>query len=71
MTPASHLSPAAFHLAQAHAVSVLDGSIEYVRIWLRAPHPDLGGRTPLSYLLAGKPEAVEALIAAAESGQPG
>src|SRR4051794_9751184 len=50
---------------------LLDGSIEYVRIWLRAPHPDLGGRTPLSYLLQGKPKVVEALIAAAESGQPG
>lgn len=50
---------------------LLDGSMEYVRIWLRTPHPDLGGRTPLSYLIEGKPEVVEALIYAYESGQPG
>jgi hypothetical protein len=50
---------------------LLDGSIEYVRIWLRAPHPDLGGRSPLSYLLEGKPEVVEALVRAMETGQPG
>ena len=50
---------------------LLDGSIEYVRIWLRAPHPDLGGRTPLSYLVEGKPEVVEALVHAIEAGQPG
>ena len=50
---------------------LLDGSIEYVRIWLRAPHPDLGGRTPLSYLIDGKPEVVEVLVRAIETGQPG
>jgi hypothetical protein len=50
---------------------LLDGSIEYVRIWLRAPHPDLAGRTPVSYLIEGKPEVVEALVAAIEAGQPG
>jgi hypothetical protein len=50
---------------------LLDGSIEYARIWLRAPHPDLGGRTPLSYLVEGNPEVVESLIAAFETGQPG
>lgn len=50
---------------------LLDGSMEYVRIWLRSPHPDLGGRTPLSYLIEGKPEVVEALIYAYEVGQPG
>jgi hypothetical protein len=49
---------------------LLDGSIEYVRIWLRAPHPDLGGRPPLSYLLEGKPEVIEALVRAIETGQP-
>jgi len=49
---------------------LLDGSMEYVRIWLRAPHPDLGGRTPMSYLVEGKPEVVEALIYAFASGQP-
>jgi hypothetical protein len=50
---------------------LLDGSIEYVRIWLRAPHPDLGGRSPLSYLVEGRPEVVEALVRAIETGQPG
>ncbi len=50
---------------------LLDGSMEYVRIWLRSPHPDLGERTPLSYLIEGKPEVVEALIYAYEVGQPG
>lgn len=50
---------------------LLDGSMEYVKIWLRSPHPDLGGRTPLSYLIEGKPEVVEALIYAYEVGQPG
>jgi hypothetical protein len=50
---------------------LLDGSMESVRIWLRAPHPDLGGRTPLSYLIEGKPEVVEALVHATETGQPG
>jgi hypothetical protein len=50
---------------------LLDGSIEYVRVWLRAPHPDLGGRTPLSYLVEGKPEVVTALVEAIEAGQPG
>jgi uncharacterized protein (DUF2384 family) len=49
---------------------LLDGSMEYVRIWLRSPHPDLGGRTPLSYLIEGKPEVVEALIYTYEVGQP-
>ena len=50
---------------------LLDGSMEYVRIWLRSPHPDLGGCTPLSYLIAGKTEAIEAIIYAYEVGQPG
>ena len=50
---------------------LLDGSMEYVKIWLRAPHPDLEGRTPLSYLVEGRPEVVEALLHAYEVGQPG
>lgn len=50
---------------------LLDGSMECVKIWLRAPHPDLEGRTPLSYLVEGKAEVVEALIHAYEVGQPG
>jgi len=50
---------------------MLDGPIESVRIWLRAPHPDLGGRTPLSCLTEGNSQVVEALVRAIETGQPG
>ncbi|MFO1352794.1 MAG: antitoxin Xre/MbcA/ParS toxin-binding domain-containing protein [Gammaproteobacteria bacterium] len=50
---------------------LLDGNMEYVRIWLKAPHPDLDGRTPLSYLEEGKSAAVETLIHMIETGQPG
>lgn len=50
---------------------LLDGNMEYVRIWLKAPHPDLGGRSPLSYLEAGQLDAVETLIHMIETGQPG
>jgi hypothetical protein len=38
-------------------------------IWLRAPHPDLGGATPLSFLLSARAAAVIALLHLAESGQ--
>jgi hypothetical protein len=40
-----------------------------VLIWLRAPHPDLGGATPLSFILSGRTAAVVALLHLAESGQ--
>src|SRR6266496_621035 len=40
-----------------------------VAIWLRAPHPDLGGSTPLSYILSGRTSAVNALLHLAEAGQ--
>jgi hypothetical protein len=40
-----------------------------VSIWLRAPHPDLGGLTPLSYVLSGRTAAVSALLHLAEAGQ--
>lgn len=51
--------------------SLLEGSIEYTRIWLKSPHPDLGLRTPLSYILDGKIEVVETLVEMIETGQPG
>jgi uncharacterized protein (DUF2384 family) len=38
-------------------------------VWLRAPHPDLGGATPLSFILSGRTSAVIALLHLAESGQ--
>jgi hypothetical protein len=40
-----------------------------VAIWLRAPHPDLGGATPLSFILGGRTAAVNTLLHLAESGQ--
>ena len=50
MTPASHLSPAAFHLAQAHAVSVLDGYARTLRCNAcgREWKADRGGREDLA-----------------------
>ena len=42
---------------------------ESVAIWLRAPHPDLGGATPLSFILSGRTTAIIALLHLAESGQ--
>ena len=50
---------------------LLDGDMGYVRIWLKVPHPDLEGRTPLSYLREGRAEIVETLIYMLETGQPG
>lgn len=50
---------------------LLDGNMEYVRIWLKVPHPDLGGKTPLSCLQVGQLEVVETLIHMIETGQPG
>src|SRR6266542_6170500 len=49
---------------------LLDGSMAYVRVWLRAPHPALAGRTPLSYLLEGHISPVEDLVRAIANGQP-
>ena len=49
---------------------LLDGSMPHVRIWLRAPHPALGGRTPLSYLLEGQLEPIDDLVRAIAAGQP-
>ena len=49
---------------------LLDGSMPYVRVWLRAPHPALGGRTPLSYLLDGQIGPVDDLARAIAAGQP-
>jgi hypothetical protein len=51
-------------------LDTFDRSDEYVRIWLRAPHPDLGNRTPISCLEEGHLDVVEPLVRAMESGQP-
>jgi uncharacterized protein (DUF2384 family) len=46
-------------------------SIENVRIWLHAPHPELGDRPPLDFLFEGRIEVLETLISMMKSGQPG
>jgi hypothetical protein len=48
----------------------LDGSMENVRIWLHAPHPDLGGVPPYQAMRQGDFAAVAALITAMEEGTP-
>lgn len=41
-----------------------------VRAWLNSPHPDLGGRTPLSVILEGKAGALRTLLENALKGIP-
>lgn len=48
---------------------MLDGDMSLVRIWLRTPHPDLGGRTPISYLKEGNLDVVDILVGDGETGQ--
>lgn len=48
-----------------------DGSTELAQEWLVAPHPDFGGKTPLSLIQQGKLGVVEDLVEAIASGQPG
>lgn len=48
----------------------LDGRMDNVRLWLHAPHPDLGGVSPYKAMKRGNFEAVETLIAAMEEGTP-
>ena len=45
-------------------------SRERVLAWLNSPHPDIGGRTPMSFILDGKAVAVAELLEAALAGQP-
>lgn len=49
---------------------LFDGNFEHVLIWLKAPHPDLNGKTPLACLEEGRNDAVELLVYAMETGQP-
>jgi uncharacterized protein (DUF2384 family) len=46
-------------------------SIENVRIWLHAPHPELGDRPPLDFLFEGRVEVLETLVSMMKAGQPG
>lgn len=50
--------------------AVFEGNLSYALIWLKAPHPSLEGRTPLSCLGEGQGDAVELLVYAIETGQP-
>ncbi|HET9342927.1 MAG TPA: antitoxin Xre/MbcA/ParS toxin-binding domain-containing protein [Candidatus Eremiobacteraceae bacterium] len=46
------------------------GDMGVVKIWLNAPHPDLGRVAPMRYLMEGYVAEVESLVYACESGQP-
>jgi hypothetical protein len=48
----------------------MGGSVDSVNIWLNSPHPYLDNRTPQSFLDEDKPEVVEYLVWAMETGQP-
>ena len=65
------LQPALAEIAfiLSHLRSLLDGE-RSVAMWLRAPHPDLGGATPLSFILSRRIATIRALLHLAESGQP-
>lgn len=73
-----HKAPAAESLQQAMApvartISLLSEilqSKEYVRTWLRSPHPDLGNQIPMKLILDGHAVAVADMLAAALAGQP-
>ena len=45
---------------------LLGGDVALARIWLRAPHPELGMRSPLAWLARGDFETVERLVRSAE-----
>ena len=49
--------------------AVFAGKLSYALIWLKAPHPDLEGKTPLGCLEEGQGDAVELLVYAMEIGQ--
>ncbi len=49
---------------------LLDGDMGLVRVWLKAPHPALGGAKPLEYLEDGRLDLIEGLVHAIETGQP-
>lgn len=75
---AVHKSPAADSLQDglapvARTLAILFRllrSREDVLAWLNAPHPDLGGHTPLSLIRGGKATAVSEMLEAALAGQP-
>lgn len=46
------------------------GSKKYAMIWLRHPHDQLSGRSPLDVIEAGQIEVIEGMIRMYETGQP-
>jgi hypothetical protein len=64
------------HLQRLHAILerirdlFADRSLEHARMWLKAPHPTLGHRTPMTLLLEGHADAVEDVLTMIETGQP-
>lgn len=49
--------------------ALLDNSLEYSRIWLRAPHPDLDYQAPIDCILEGDVQSVNDLLEMFERGQ--
>jgi len=45
-------------------------SREGLLAWLNSPHPDLGGKAPLSFILGGKPTTISEMLEATLAGQP-
>ena len=70
------LASAAFQRAlgpTSRALEILDGFFHdsvAVRVWLRTPHPDLGGCTALETILDGHAQAVCIILENALSGIP-
>lgn len=48
----------------------LTGSEANARVWLKAGHPDFGGKPPMEYLLEGDAEPVEDLVLSIEMCVP-
>lgn len=46
------------------------GEPSAVRAWLQSPHPDLGGRTPMSVILDGRVGALQTILENAAEGIP-
>lgn len=71
-SPASvSLQPALVPIARSLTILMqLLGARERVRTWMNSPHPDLGGRTPISVILEGKGRVVSEMLEASLEGQP-
>lgn len=73
-----HKSPASLSLQPvlvpiARSLTILMqllGTRESVRTWMSSPHPDLGGRTPITVILEGKGSTVSEMLEASLEGQP-